>query len=290
MPIDPSPLGPLAALVGKWAGTGFNVIWRPSTAPGQDHFLALNQTTETLEFGAIASPILNRGLLQPDIEMFGLTYRQEIADKTSGDPLHVEPGLWANVPATTNPAEVPTVVRMASVPHGVAFLSQGLATTSSGKPVIAAADITPFEIGIAAATVRFPPEQDVSVASAARSPDQPAQLATLGITQAMIDNPNSILEAVLSTQAVSETIELKISSDATTPVPGGGIMNTAFLQGIPAHGPNAQAVLTTATFWIETVKGVGVPDFQQLQYTQTVLLNFNGLSWPHISVATLLRA
>jgi hypothetical protein len=25
----------------------------------------------------------------------------------------------------------------------------------------------------------------------------------------------------------------------------------------------------------------------QLQYTQRVLLNFNGLSWPHVSVATL---
>ena len=29
------------------------------------------------------------------------------------------------------------------------------------------------------------------------------------------------------------------------------------------------------------------PAFLQLQYTQTVLLNFNGLSWPHVSVATL---
>ena len=27
----------------------------------------------------------------------------------------------------------------------------------------------------------------------------------------------------------------------------------------------------------------------QLQYTQTVLLNFNGLSWPHVSVATLIK-
>jgi hypothetical protein len=26
-----------------------------------------------------------------------------------------------------------------------------------------------------------------------------------------------------------------------------------------------------------------------LQYTQTVLLNFNGLSWPHITVGTLKR-
>jgi hypothetical protein len=31
----------------------------------------------------------------------------------------------------------------------------------------------------------------------------------------------------------------------------------------------------------------GKPAFLQLQYTQTVLLNFNGLSWPHVSVATL---
>ena len=27
--------------------------------------------------------------------------------------------------------------------------------------------------------------------------------------------------------------------------------------------------------------------FLQLQYTQTVILNFDGLSWPHVSVATL---
>jgi hypothetical protein len=27
----------------------------------------------------------------------------------------------------------------------------------------------------------------------------------------------------------------------------------------------------------------------QLQYTQTVILNFLGINWPHISVATLLK-
>lgn len=40
-----------------------------------------------------------------------------------------------------------------------------------------------------------------------------------------------------------------------------------------------------ATFWLETIEGN--PAIQQLQYAQTVLLNFNGLSWPHITVATL---
>ena len=28
-------------------------------------------------------------------------------------------------------------------------------------------------------------------------------------------------------------------------------------------------------------------EFDQLQYTQRVLLNFNGLSWPHVTVATM---
>ena len=27
--------------------------------------------------------------------------------------------------------------------------------------------------------------------------------------------------------------------------------------------------------------------YTQIQYTQTVLLNFNNLTWPHVSVATL---
>ena len=30
-------------------------------------------------------------------------------------------------------------------------------------------------------------------------------------------------------------------------------------------------------------------EYLQLQYTQTVLLNFSGLSWPHVSAATLLK-
>lgn len=91
------------------------------------------------------------------------------------------------------------------------------------------------------------------------------------------------------------------------------------------HG-NAQPVSMTVTYWIETVKakltikpgvssqqafqminkaGVLGPLFvappttnekqpilktvrwTQLQYSQNVTLNFSGLSWPHISVATL---
>jgi hypothetical protein len=31
-------------------------------------------------------------------------------------------------------------------------------------------------------------------------------------------------------------------------------------------------------------------DFLQLQYTQTALLNFRGMSFPHVAVATLIKA
>ena len=97
-------LGPLAQLPGTWKGHGFNTIWRPHHG-GQDRFLELNLTTETLSFSTIKGAIPNRGLLTPDIEMFGLTYMQQISETASGAGLHIEPGIWAHVPATSNPSE-----------------------------------------------------------------------------------------------------------------------------------------------------------------------------------------
>lgn len=94
-----------------------------------------------------------------------------------------------------------------------------------------------------------------------------------------------------------------------------------------ATAPNANAIQMTAIFWVETVSeqitvpacspgqpvivqgntSAGKPvasfavspateiiadtqidvTYTQIQYTQTVFLNFNGLTWPHVSVATL---
>jgi hypothetical protein len=109
-----------------------------------------------------------------------------------------------------------------------------------------------------------------------------------GIHQGMVDNPNSVLTSALAGQTVLQTSATFIISTDDHPVPGGGTANTAFLKGTATGGKNAEAALMTAIFWIEHVKGAaGKPDFFQLQYTQTVLLNFAGLSWPHITVATL---
>jgi len=281
----PNPLGPLAELPGKWTGKGFNQIWRPHHAvppdpANQDRFLELNLTTETLEFDAIPGPIPNRGFLQGDISMFGVTYLQKVSDVVAGG-IHIEPGIWATIPATTDPAEGPTVARLASIPHGTTILAQGTSLTVNGPPRFSDASITPFVIGNPARTIPFP-ESTLATATPFRS------VSNENITQPIVDDPNSLLAAAITGQDITRTIVLNVATTAPSPISGGGTDATAFLQGSLTDGPNASPASMTATFWIEQVaaKG-GQPAFLQLQYTQTVLLNFNGLSWPHVSVATL---
>lgn len=280
-PLPASNLGALSLLPGSWQGPGFNTIWRPVHNPEQDRFLELNVTLETLQVEEIQGAIPNRGLLQADINMFGVHYLQQVKDQNTGEALHFEPGIWLNIPLTTDPDVPPTVARLGSIPHGTAILAQGTAQVVQGPPVFDPVSITPFVIGDPGQTFSFP-EADLSIPTDFRS----ANLN--GVTQEMVTNPNSVLQDAIAGQTITETIVLTVTSEPM-PVAGGGTANTAFLQGLPGGAPNADAVTVTAVFWIETVQGQdGRPDFLQLQYTQTVLLNFNGLSWPHVSVATML--
>lgn len=285
-----NPLDPITDLVGSWSGKGFNVIWRPfhsvpPTPPSQDRFLELNLTTDSIQFDIISGPIPNRGLLQPDINMFGITYLQQVQDANLNAGLHIEPGIWAVVPQTLNPTEGPTVVRMGSIPHGTAILAQGTGSSSPnfGPKSIPDVDIFPFPIGNPSEPITNFPEQTLSTPSQFRS--QPPQ--TNGITQDMVSNHNSVLQLALIGQTILQTTTLPVSTAAPAPIKGGGTANTAFLAGAstPGGGPNAAAALMECTFWIELIKGS--PNFLQLQYSQRVLLNFNGLSWPHFTVGTL---
>lgn len=284
------PLGPLAQLPGTWKGRGFNTIWRPHHT-GQDRFLELNLTTETLTFTKINGPIPNRGLLMHDINMFGLTYMQQISETSSGTGLHIEPGIWAHVPATSNPNEPTTVVRMASIPHGTVILAQGTTQfLQGGPPGIPNNNIIPFAIGT--------PPPDNSAASFSQGEAEFPELklstpttfrhASPGVTQAMVRNPNSILQAAVAGKPMKNRTFIHITT-MHTPVAGGGTANTAFLAGgsSPPAG-NAHTSQVQATFWIETLPGTGgQPDKLQLQYSQLVQLDFNGLRWPHVTVATL---
>ncbi len=289
------PLGPLAPLAGTWKGHGFNAIWRPHPlSSGQDRFLELNMTTETLAFSKINGPIPNRGLLMPDINMFGLTYMQQIAETSTGAGLHIEPGIWATVPPTTDPNEPATVVRMASIPHGTVINAQGNAQVLSGGPQhIPDNNILPFFLpGSPPANSDFNtvantfPELNLSIPTAFR-------FVAPGVTQDIVKNPNSVLQSALQASLQGTTMKsrtfLHVSTTNNPIKGGGGLANTAFLAaGSNPPGGNAKAVETTATFWIETIAGTGgQPDKLQLQYTQLVQLDFNGIRWPHVTVGTL---
>jgi hypothetical protein len=285
----PNPLGLLAQLPGVWKGAGFNQIWRPFHG-SQDRFLELNETTETLQLVEIKGDIPNRGLLQADIELHGLTYLQKINDANviqNGKPagIHVEPGIWISAPATSNPNDPDTIARLANIPHGTSLVAQGIASTSSGAPTFAPVSIIPFTIGPPHNPIQFP-EMNLGVPTAFRTPsgDIPH------VTQAMVNNPNVVLAAGIAGKMIKSTITLRVSTaPLNPPSSGGGTSNIAFLQGA-VGGPNAQTAQMDATFWIEQLvddkgKQIGL----QLQYSQLVLLNFNGLSWPHVSVATLAK-
>jgi len=77
-------LGLLNELAGTWKGEGFNLIGRPDAQGKSNVYLQLNQTRETLSVTPIGSSIPNRGFGQDDIELFGLTYLQQISDVFTG--------------------------------------------------------------------------------------------------------------------------------------------------------------------------------------------------------------
>jgi hypothetical protein len=343
----PPSLGPLAAFVGNWTGSGFNTIFRPdnSTTPTVlpipfttgDNILELNLTSEDLSFSPSLGSVPNRGTTpQGDIYLNGVPYLQTIKDVTNPSQpvgIHVEPGLWMIVPPTSDPAEGQSLVRMASIPHGTTIEAQGTWTSSIGAPNIPAVDITPFFTSrpdIPANQVTFESQTATAVGTPRIPQDLTAFIAAGTITQAMLDDPNTVLRNRISKQTITATTTISISTNPAAPLFGGGVDNIAFLGGDPPPNgaPNAQTLQMTATFWIETVEQTilvpifklgeppliiegdatvpgPVPEFlvrppfeipvprpitftfTQIQYSQTVLLNFAGLTWPHVSVATL---
>jgi hypothetical protein len=308
-------LGLLADLAGTWHGKGFNLIARPDKQGNAPLFLELNQTEETLRFDPIATSIPNRGNAQGDIELFGLTYLQKISDSVTGGALHIEPGIWITVPKTDAPAETPSVARMASIPHGNALLAQGSAILVNPLPggtfQIQPANTAPFPQGTpmpAGATQGGFPEYDLSNQTAAATdsrtpfgdtPPIPLPAAINGVPmQTVVNDPTRLLQQAIQGQSIEKMVVLQIATVTSldfkansVPIPngGGGIENIAFLE------TNADTALVFATFWIETIKHPA-HHFMQLQYVQTVLLNFPLLSqgkppvpfsWPHVSIATL---
>ena len=242
-----------------------------------------------------------------------------------------------HVPATkTTPVLGETITRMGSIPHGTTINASGLAPTNSiaGPPTIPAVDMTPFVIG------SNPPNLIKFIAQIAsngvppRLPQDLTKFIAAGtITQAVLDDPNTVLRTAIKGQTITKTVVFTVSTDPINQGLDDGTSNIAFLEASKGGAnANADAVKMTATFWIETVQhsievpkwkvGQGplkisstssqpnIPGIQfsvtppheitaptkinvnstQIQYSQNVSLNFAGLTWPHVAVATLVPA
>ena len=150
------------------------------------------------------------------------------------------------------------VARLATIPHGNALLAQG-ATSQIYKPTFAPEDTLP-------------------------GPPAPAEAHGMllgavlpqGVPQGSAKNPNLVLASAISGQTVTKTIKIELATI-------GGINNIPFIQR------NADATRMSATFWIEFIRQRDGSLTLQLQYTQKVILSFNGIDWPHVSVATLVQ-
>jgi LysM repeat protein len=344
----PPPLGPLAAFNDQFTGRGFNTIFRPQNPatpaeipvpqPNSDNILELNLTTELLSFMDPLGSVPNRGSQQADIFLNGVPYLQSISDVTDplqATPIHLEPGIWVIAPPTTDPAQpVTTVARMASIPHGTTINAQGTIASIAGGPATGGSApatqqiplppnaITPFSVGKPGQLNPFP-SQTVANTGTARIPQDLSSVPA--ITQALLDNPNSLLNNHIAGVTILFTDVLTIDTQQSA-IPGGGTDNIDFLVG-NAAAPNADAHRMSAMFWIEIVQaqieigplnaggsqnvspvvpaGAPAPTFtvtsasaitdkqsitvtyNQIQYSQNVSLNFNTLTWPHVSVATL---
>jgi hypothetical protein len=298
-------LGPLAELPGTWVGKGFNLISLPDKQEGKTFRLKLNAIHETLTFTS-TGVIPNRGFVQPDISFFGLYYLQQINDAETNEGLHIEPGLWLNLPAVSTDPVIPpwkwTVARLGTIPHGDALFAQGPYKTipndfdlpESGEPFIDSIDPTPFTLDARGARQKLTDDKYLTPFKTATPPP--------GIPGDAILNPNIILSDAIKGQNIVKTIVLSISAAPVGNIDLGDVdphlkkppfprnpNNNGDILNIPFVVANANANSFAAIFWIETVKNPDGSEFLQLQYTQTVILEFSGVHWPHISVSTLVK-
>lgn len=274
-------MGCLAHLVGIWEGTGYTSIFRPN---GQNHtpfVFKQNTTKETLAIIPLPVSFKDRGALanpgQGDIPLQGLIYEQLISDEHDFTSiLHFESGQWLLIPETIVPQKNETIARQATILHGVTFTATGdappLAPVKDG-PKIIEADTAPN-----------PPVTDPPGYL-----DQYHNAPLLaGLPAGSIRDPSLILRRRIEAQKIIDTVTFEVSAQlevTESPEVSCGISNIPFLD------KNSQVTKFRSAFYVEHVEDGqgGSGSFMQLQYIQILLLNFDNISWPHVSVATLKR-
>lgn len=296
---DEPCLGPLADLAGLWKGSGFNQITlpasnhqddpnqeKPDAVPEPPFRSRFNKTRETLEFLPIHGAVPG---MAPD-GYAGLRYLHQVSDERSNALLHNEPGLWLLGGGSA-------VVRQASIPHGHSLLVQGCCEErKAGFPEIQIVvnRTDPFGLAMPSWIEEGRFEAQIGPRLARASPPE-------GLPPGVHREPHRLLQQVLAEQKSKHyeidhvRIDFKIGITEAAEAPGtaddpvqqtrgsGPVANLPF--------PIGQAKVSgfKATFWLETVTLPDRSHFMQLQYSQTVLLEFSGALWPHIAVATLVK-
>ncbi|MCB9592796.1 MAG: hypothetical protein H6719_08690 [Sandaracinaceae bacterium] len=313
-PSTQSPLGVLAGFVSDnatgpttvWSGKGFNIVELPNrnmeTPPNTPKFqVKLNAYTETLTFTRFENdePAPNRGNSQPDMDIRAIQYFQSIADAVTKGGIHAETGMWLMVPdpKVPGPGGGPMLARLGVIPHGDSILCQGFSIgqrLENTPPQFEDADTTPFTLDANGNRVNDASAPYLQIIQSAPLPP--------GITPAIVRNPNVLLQQHLAGTTVLEMDVLILSANPIAGIDGvqgtfeqvgkaGGIVN------IPFVVKNANSNSMTCIFWLEKVRDDATgEEFLQVQYSQTVILDFqvlgaNGtpvdIKWPHVSVATL---
>ena len=268
-----------------WTGTGFNLIAVPNRggSPSEPPFrLLLSATLETLEFSKVTTA-LDRGAKEPTVSLRTARYLQTVIDrKDEQTVIHEEPGLWAHVPATEENTS-DAFFRLAMTPHGDCLLAQSTAfSTTSGGPDIQSVSALPFpaisDITTDLTTQIAGPYIDQYLHSSLPEEGMPEGLDAAKT----IKDPTEVLRAMIKGQTITGTDVIEISTRPAIRGQQVGIVNIPFVTG------NADPVQVDAIIWLETVTDGGSgQSFLQLQYVQRVILDFDDVHWPHVSVATL---
>ncbi len=293
-------VGLLQLLVGTWTnqplanGQGgpdtpysYNLMVLPQTSQDpsspEGYILKNMQYYEEITFSSIHGNAANRGGTGVQV-CNPLFYEQRIyISQASGTPVsntlvHAENGAWLvltssdqfagpysngeKVPGSTPPTGYPTLVKQIAVPHGNSVLAIGEAPVeaTTGSPVIAA----PAQV--------LPDIPDTA----------PYTTESVGNPNLQFTaNPNMPLNEGLDVAPVGQFIMFQVDSKNAA----GQVTNIGFEQ------QHADVVQYSATYWLEALAGSS--EFNQLQYTQTIMLSIpiNGepVLFPHITSNTLTR-
>ncbi|GAA4882839.1 heme-binding protein [Ferrimonas pelagia] len=302
-PIQESPaapldaLGPYEHLIGTWvnqplansqqggidAPFSYNVMPLPQvgSASPQGYILKNFKYFEEITFSAIHGNAPNRGGLGTQIANT-VFYEQRVyfADGPDRDQLvHAENGSWlylttrpqhegpygdTPLPGSTAPNQSAAshIVKQISVPHGNSILAYG--DYDEGTPVVIPAAVV-LPVGVDTTPYRTQSVGNPSVDLTA--------------------NPNLPLQQALELRTPTHVIRWQVNSQH----PGAGVIN------IPFEQAKADVTDYHATYWLQSFSDPADPDpqYTQLQYTQSILMNLNVggkiVSFPHVTCNTLTK-